>query len=231
MATPPSGGPGAPLGPAGVPWEPDPPEARRSPPARPFSLQSIVAVVSNTAWVAALTFGAMLVPGLVIAGLAAGIAQLRRLRSDGDDSAGRFVRDVRGAAGSWPYGIAATILSVLMGLNVLLIGSGLVPGGAAAIAVVTLAGAAAWVTLLRTAAAWSDAEGEPAGIAWSQALSAAARATLAQPLGTLALLVALAGCVALVWVLLPAVLLVPGLLCLTTVATVPGAPGDGPQAS
>ncbi len=208
-----------PIGPAGIPWGSDaePGNSSRTDSGRRGpAWQATLSVAAEVVWVGILSFVTGLVPGLVVAGLSAGIAHLRRHRTGGDDSSRAYFTDVRRALGSWPYSLAVGIVSVLMVANLALVGSGAVPGGTTAALLVMLAGATVWVVVLRTAAAWTTEQGERSVYDWSEALAIGARTTVSDLVGTVLLVSVMVMSAVMVWFLVPAVVLVPGVMCWAT---------------
>ncbi|MFP3713133.1 hypothetical protein [Puerhibacterium sp. TATVAM-FAB25] len=175
-------------------------------------------------------FGEVLLTGLLVlvgslpvvtvpAAVAAGTAHLRRQVAGLDHGAGRFAVEWWAATRRlWPLGAGALVLAALLGLNLRLVGTGALPGGEVVRWVTLAVAAAALVVLLRTAGAWSDAEGAPrADVGARRALAAGARAAGDDVAGSVLLLVAVGLCATFVWMLLPLAVVAGGLLSMAVV--------------
>lgn len=167
------------------------------------------------------------------AALAAGTAHLRRHLTGEATDIGRFARDWWAAVRTlWAVGVGAVVLGTILTVNVQLAASGMLPG-AGPVRWVSLAFAAtAAVLLLRASGRWrSSSGGDPSrddavpgdtsrhldgrepGI-----VRGGAGDLVEDPVGSLLLLLALALCGVLIWMLTPLVVVVGGLLCLAIVA-------------
>jgi hypothetical protein len=169
-------------------------------------------------------FGEVLLVGAVVAvlsiplvtavpALAAGVLHLRRHLSGAPDS----LRDLVGGFGSavrdlWLPGILLPVLLALLGLNVWLAGTGALAGGGVVTWVSVAVGVVAVVVALRTAGTWAPGRG---GV---PAVRAAARRSFADPTGSALLVVAVALCAVLVWMLVALLLVVGGLLAMAVLA-------------
>lgn len=147
--------------------------------------------------------------------LAAAVAHVRRQVSGREVGVGRFAREWWAAVRSlWPLGLAAVAVALLLMFDLQLATSGVLPGGRAVAIVVAVAAAVAVVVLLRAAGAWSDEEGTPVGAGAREALGTGAERARDDLVGSTLLLVGVGLCTTFVWMLLPLVLLVGGLLAL-----------------
>lgn len=174
-------------------------------------------------------FGEVLLVGLLVslvgllvitlpAGLAAGIRHLRRFVAAEDTRMALFWADVRAALpGGLAVGAGATVLTLLLLLDIDLARSGFLPGGAAIEVVGWVGLAALAVALLVSAGQWGPESG------WRGAVRAIP-GTIADDVPGALYLLATAGFVVVVtWVLLP--LLVPALGCATlAVVAIPARP-------
>lgn len=160
------------------------------------------------------TVGSLLVV-TAVPSLAAAVAHVRRQVSGNEIAVGRFAREWWAAVRSlWPLGLAAVAVAVLLTFDLRLAASGALPGGQVVAAVVAVAAAVAVVVLLRAAGAWSDEDGAPLGVGARQALVTGAERARDDLVGSVLLLVGVGLCTTFVWMLLPLVLLVGGLLAL-----------------
>lgn len=162
-------------------------------------------------------FGEVLTVGLLMAlislavvtlpiALAAGIRHLRRFVAAEDSRAALFWRDVRaGILPSLGVGVPAVVIAAVLGLDIVLAGTGALPGGPV-VAVVGWAGLLALATALLIAAQqWRPERG------WAAAVRAVPAAAMSDAAGTgyLAASAVFAGIVT--WMLAP--LLIAGLGC------------------
>lgn len=157
-----------------------------------------------------------------VAAVAAGVAHMRRdlagLGSGTGDFVGLFIRALRGA---WALGAVWLGLTLMLGSNIRLLHTGVVPGGQPALALSVALLVLAWTVCLRAAASWSSLDGESTHATsvgeWFRLLREAAVASWQDPSGTA--LLASAGFVGLVlvWMFLPMFVLVPGLWVLAAV--------------
>lgn len=145
--------------------------------------------------------------------LAAGIAHVRRHLDGRPDTLRDLWDDFRLACrGVWLVSVASVLLLLVLAFNVSLAGTGVLPGGTGVRVVSVVIAVLLLVSLLRAAAGWAP------GAAWSAVLRDAGRRTGDDLSGTFLLLLALALCGVIVWMLPPLVVIVPGLLALATVA-------------
>ena len=166
------------------------------------------------------------------AAYAAGIAHLERHLSGRDDSLRALWGTFRSALpGSWKLGITTAAAAVVIVLNLLLAMAGQLPGQAVVLPATLVLAAAGAILLLRTAAAWSDFAGSPAGAsntgasntaasntAWPAALDAGKALSLRDWTGSLLLAAALFAAVVFVWMLAALFVVVPGTLILASAA-------------
>jgi hypothetical protein len=151
------------------------------------------------------------------AAYAAGIAHLERHLSGRDDSVRSLWTTFRAALpGSWRLGITTAGAAVVIVLNLLLATVGQLPGSAVVLPATLILAAAGAILLLRSAAAWSDFQGEES--AWSPALTAAKAVSLRDWTGSLLLASALFAAVVFVWMLAALFVVVPGTLILASAA-------------
>ncbi|MFV2143578.1 MULTISPECIES: hypothetical protein [Isoptericola] len=155
----------------------------------------------------------------LVPSLAAGVAHLRREVSGRETSVRRFAVEWWAAARAlWPLGLATLALAVLLIGDWQLAASGVVPGATVVAVVVALFAAGAVAVVLRAVGAWSDDDGEPVPGATTRGTLSVATQRAADDLTGSALLAAavlMAG--VLVWMLVPLVLVVGGLLALAVV--------------
>lgn len=145
--------------------------------------------------------------------VAAGIRHLRRYVRGEGDAIGGLVRDVGTAVRElWLVGVGLVAALVVLGFNVWLAGTGALPGGQVVGVVTAVLAAAVLVVALRLAAGWSAAGTVGAD------LRDAGRRSVADPAGSLLLVAALVAAATFVWMLLPMLLLVGGLLALAAMA-------------
>lgn len=144
--------------------------------------------------------------------LAAGAGHLRaHLTGDTDSIGGLLRRLVVAQRGLWAVGLAVPALLLVLAFDAWLAATGALPGGPVVTGVCAAVASAALVLPLRLAGTWRPGRGARA------AVTEAARVSLRDPVGTL-LLVAAVGVVAVVvWMLVPLVLIAPGLLALAAV--------------
>ncbi len=150
----------------------------------------------------------------VLPALAAGVAHLRRHLEGRPDSLGRLWADYLTAVrtGGWLVTLAVLALLGLLGFNLTLALSGALPGGQV-VAVVTVALAAGLVVVaLRTAGQW------PRLGQWAPAITRSAHLLRRDPTGAALVTSAVGLCAVMVWMLLPLLFLVPGLLALALMA-------------
>lgn len=152
--------------------------------------------------------------------MAAGVGQLRRHLSGESVRLTDTLRDFTSACRAmWTAALGFTGLLLLLVWNLTLAESGILPGATLVLGVSTLLLAGAFVLALRTAAAWSrpPEEGWPARPA-SDLVRAGAGSGISDPLGSGMLVLALLMTGLFVWMLLPMLLLMGGLLALAVVA-------------
>lgn len=145
--------------------------------------------------------------------LAAGTRHLRRWVDGYADPLRTVALDtVRALRGWWPVALAVPALALLIAYDVWLARTGALPGGTAVLVVTALVAAVVVAVLLRACGLW-----EP-GTTPRATLREAARLS-ADDLGGSVLLVAAAGlCAVMVWMLLPLLVVIGGLLALAVVA-------------
>lgn len=178
-------------------------------------------------WVAGLgLFGEVVVVGVLVLplalplvtalpALAAGTAHLRRYvageRARVVDALREFVTACRRL---WQPALGAAGAALLLVWNLSLGQAGVVPGAGGVVAVSLLLLAALAVLLLRTAAAWRPATGDDGPrLVWQ-----AAELSWRDPVGSLLLAGACVVCGVFVWMLVPLVVVVGGLLSLANLA-------------
>ncbi|AEE47436.1 hypothetical protein [Cellulomonas fimi] len=145
--------------------------------------------------------------------LAAGVAHVRRHLSGRPDTLRDLWDDFRAACrGVWLVAVGSVALLLLLAFNYSLAGTGVLPGGTGVRVVSAAAAVSLLVALLRAAAGWAP------GASWRIVLRDASRRTGDDLAGSGLLVLALALCGVIVWMLPPLVVVVPGLLALATVA-------------
>lgn len=145
--------------------------------------------------------------------LAAGVAHVRRHVDGRPDTLRDLWDDFRLACrGVWLVSVGSVALLVLLAFNVSLAGTGALPGGTGVRVVSLVVAVLLVVALLRAAAGWTP------GAVWRLVLRDAGRRTGDDLTGTFLLVLALALCGVILWMLPPLVVIVPGLLALATVA-------------
>jgi hypothetical protein len=145
--------------------------------------------------------------------LAAGATHLRRHLRGQPDSVGDLVRGLAPALRSlWPVGVLVPLLLFVLRFNVLLAGTGALPGGSVVAVVSWVLLVLVAVVALRTAGAWT------ATVPWTRQVTDAARRTVDDPAGTALLVAALGMSAVFVWMLPPMLLLVGGLLALAALS-------------
>jgi hypothetical protein len=145
--------------------------------------------------------------------VAAGSLHLRRHLSGEPDSYGLLVRGFgRAVRELWWLGLLLPVVLGLTGWNLWLAWSGVLPGGALIGTVSVAVGVVAVVVALRTAGTWHPGSGG------TRAVRGAAQRAGRDPVGSVLLVVAVALCAVLVWMLEAFVLLVGGLLAMAAVS-------------
>lgn len=145
--------------------------------------------------------------------VAAGALHLRRHLAGEPDSYGLMLREFgRACRDLWPLALGVPVVLALTGWNLWLTWSGVLPGGALIGTVSGAVGLAAVVVALRTAGTWRPGLRTPA------AVRAAANRAGRDAAGSVLLVVAVALCALLVWMLEAFLLLVGGLLALAAVS-------------
>lgn len=197
--------------------DPGPTDPRRSDPTAPerrvafgggrFGLFSEVLVVGLGVSVLSLPVVT------VLPALAAGAAHVRR-HVDGDtdrvvDLWHDFVAALRGV---WPYALASLSLLLLLWFNTAVADTGMLPGGTGVVVLSLAVAAMLAIVLLRAAGGWHR------GASWRDVIREAGRRAGDDLTGSGLLLVAMALCGVIVWMLAPLSVLVPGLLALAVVA-------------
>ena len=145
--------------------------------------------------------------------LAAGVSHVRRHLDGRPDTLAALWEDFRAACrGVWLVSIGAPVLLLVFLFNLQLAGSGSLPGGTGVRVATLFLVAILLVVVLRAAAGWSP------GARWGTVVQAAAKRAGDDLVGTFLLVVALALCAVMVWMLTPLAVIVPGLLSLAVVA-------------
>lgn len=137
--------------------------------------------------------------GRHVDGRADGVADLLR-------TTGRAVREL------WALGLAVPAVLAVLGLDLWLVRTGALPGGALVGVVTVLVLAAVVVVTLRFVGSWRPGAPVVAGV------RAAARRATQDPTGSTLLVAAVTMVVVVIWMLLPLVLIAPGLLALAALA-------------
>ncbi|GIT79030.1 hypothetical protein LLS1_06990 [Leifsonia sp. LS1] len=169
-------------------------------------------------------FGGMLVIGLgitalslpivtIVPALAAGTRHLDEHVSAKRDSV-RELASLGWAAirGGWLFGTIAAAVVALLLLNVVLGVEGLVPGGGVLAAVSGALAVVAAVTVGRVAARWQP------GARWSQLWRRHRTDAITDPVGSLFVVAGLLVAVTVVWMLPPLIVIAPGLVAVALVA-------------
>lgn len=144
---------------------------------------------------------------------AAAVRHLRRHLAGEPDGWGELIRDLLPAVRAlWWAGTALVLALAVLGFNFWLANTGALPGGPAISVISALMAAAVLVVALRLAARWT---GGPLPVADLRAAALRARTDV---LGSLLLVGALLASGALVWMLLPMLLIIGGLLAMAVVA-------------
>lgn len=147
------------------------------------------------------------------AAVAAGAAHLRRFLSAEATPASEFFRDaVRALPGALGVGAATTALAAVVGLDLVLLSAGGLPGGVPVAALVAAIGVAALVLTVIAASLWSP------GTPWRALLRISPRVARADLSGTAYTVAALGLAATIVWQFLPLVIPVFGLLAFALVA-------------
>jgi len=147
------------------------------------------------------------------AAVAAGAAHLRRFLSAEATPASEFFRDaVRALPGALGVGAATTALAAVVGLDLVLLSAGGLPGGVPVAALVAAIGVAALVLTVIAASLWSP------GTPWRALLRISPRVERADLSGTAYTVAALGLAATIVWQFLPLVIPVFGLLAFALVA-------------
>ncbi|NOV96013.1 hypothetical protein [Isoptericola halotolerans] len=175
-------------------------------------------------------FAEVMITGLMVAvgslalvtlvpSLAAGVAHLRRDLGGRETSVRRFAAEWWAAVRAlWLLGLATLALAVLLVGDWQLATSGVIPGASVVAVVVALFAAGAVAVVLRAVGAWSDDDGEPVPGATTRAtLSVATQRAVDDLTGSALLGAAVLMAVVLVWMLVPLVLVVGGLLAMAVV--------------
>jgi hypothetical protein len=145
--------------------------------------------------------------------LAAGVLHLRRHLSGEPDSARDLVRGLGPAVRDlWALGVGLPAVLFVLGYNLWLAQSGVLPGGTLVAATSLVVAAAVIVVALRAAATWFPGRGG------RDAVRAAARRAGRDLTGSALLAASVAVCAVLVWMLVALVLVVGGLLALAMLA-------------
>lgn len=168
--------------------------------------------------------GEMLLVGAVVAllslpvvtavpALAAGTRHVRRSVDGYADPIRTVVTDTgRALRHWWPLGLGVPALALLIAYDIWLARTGALPGGTAVLVVTAAVAVVTVAVVLRACGLW-----EP-GVRPRAALREAARLSAADLGGSALLVSAVAACGVLVWMLMPLVIVVGGLLSLAVVA-------------
>lgn len=150
----------------------------------------------------------------ILPALAAGAAHLRRHLEGRPDSLGRLWSDYLTAVrtGGWLVTVGLLALTALLGFNLTLALSGVLPGGQV-VAVVTVALAVGVLVVALRAAGRLPDTGQ-----WAAALTDSALSLRTDPAGAALVASAVGLCAVMVWMLFPLLFLVPGLLALALMA-------------
>lgn len=149
----------------------------------------------------------------ILPALAAGTAHLRRhLEGRPDDLRGLWEDFLEALRTGWIVTPAAVAVLGLLGLNLAVATGGSLPGGqvVATLTFVVMLGVV--VVALRSAGRWPHLR------TWREAVSQSGRLLVADPAGTALVLSAAGLCGVMVWMLLPLLFLVPGLVALALLA-------------
>lgn len=169
-------------------------------------------------------FGEMVVVGLVVtafaltgvlavAALAAGTRHLRRTLAGQRNSVGDLFTGVwQALRHGWLRTVGYVVAAALLAFNAALGAQGLVPGGPVYAAVSGGLALAVLTLVCRAAGLWYP------GARWSQVLRRARDVTLGDPAGTCFVLVGVLVGAAVVWMLPPLAVLVPGMVALSVTA-------------
>lgn len=150
----------------------------------------------------------------ILPALAAGVAHLRRHLEGRPDSLGRLWADYLTAVrtGGWLVTVAVLALTALLGFNLTLARSGVLPGGQLVAVLTVVLVVVVLVVALRAAGRWPDT-GQ-----WAAAVTDAWHTLRTDPTGAALVASAVGLCAVMVWMLLPLLFLVPGLLALAVMA-------------
>lgn len=183
-------------------------------PAEPRGLRGAgFALLGETLLVGVVVLLASVPVVTAVPALAAGARHLRRHLVGEADGIGDLARDVVVAVRDlWVVGFAVPVLAVLLAYDVWLARTGVLPGGTFVVAVSLLVAAGVVAVVLRLVAAWTPGDDLRAG------LRTAGRRAREDLGGSMLLVVAVVVCGVLVWMLLPLVIVVGGLLSLAALA-------------
>lgn len=150
----------------------------------------------------------------ILPALAAGVAHLRRHLEGRPDTLGRLWADYLTAirTGGWLVTLSVLALLGLLGFNISLALSGALPGGQVVAVATAVLALVVVVVALRAASRW------PGLGQWAPALTRSAHLLRADPTGAVLVTSAVGLCAVMVWMLLPLLFLVPGLLALALMA-------------
>lgn len=169
-------------------------------------------------------FGEVLLVGVIVGvlslpvvtmvpALTVGVRHLRRHLVGEADSTRRLLRDLPPAVRDlWPLGLLTPVVLALFSFNLWLATTDLAPGGWGVGAVSAVLGVVVVVVVLRVAGTW-----EP-GQRWWPAVRVAGRRARQDLAGSFLLIGAVVMCGVLVWMLMPLVLVVGGLLAFAMLA-------------
>lgn len=191
-----------------------PAERRRLDDARLPHGTSTFGLFSEVLLVGAVTAALSLPVLTALPAMASGVAHLRRHLDGRPDALTVLWADFGTALrrGGWAFSLGWAVLLLVLGFNVTVAASGLLPAAPLVRAVSVLLAVALVVVALRSCGAW-----EPAS-SWRAAVRIGARRAVADVAGSALLAVAVGLCALIVWMLTPLVLVVPGLLALAVVA-------------
>ena len=145
--------------------------------------------------------------------LAAAVRHLRRHLLGERDDYSRLAREIGTAVRQlWPVGVATPAVLLVLGFNLWLAATGALPAAALVTVVSGVLSAVVLVVVLRLAGRWSPQE------RWSTQVRAAALRTRTDLAGSALLVSAVGLAAAIVWMLLPLLLVAGGLLALAALS-------------
>ncbi|HCX84294.1 MAG TPA: hypothetical protein DHV14_03970 [Micrococcales bacterium] len=170
------------------------------------------------------TFGEMIVVGLVVTALslpvitavpalAAGVHHLEQHLTDRADAMRDLLRSAWQAIRTgWWVGLLTAVVAFLLALNLSAALQGLVPGGAVLAGATAIIAVALGVWVCRAAALWRP------GARWGDLLTRGRELAVADPVGSVYVIVAFGVSAVVVWMLPPLVVLTPGMTAIALVA-------------